>query len=251
MNVTGFSGVLGNHVSRTLYALSTERNAKVHCKNACLGTWPPLLVKASVKSLSLGAGVKGKVGFVTRSSTMKQVTFNSFPVYTYKGDTGPKQSNGEDIQADGGTWTMLNAAARSAGATADAPMLQSESLPSYAGTLVNHTERSLYLLSTELGASVQCTGGCLSVWTPLEVSSMTAPVTMGPKVKGTIGFVARGSNFQVTFNSYPVYTYTGDTGPAQWSGEGVVAYGGTWYLLKASATTASGTPIPPSGGYGY
>jgi predicted lipoprotein with Yx(FWY)xxD motif len=251
VNLSSYTGVLANHSARTLYVLSTERGANLHCKKACLTIWPPLLVKSSVKSIALGAGVKGKIGFVARSKTTKQVTFNSYPVYTYSGDTGPKQSHGEDVVQDGGTWTMLKAAAKTAGATTVSPTLQSENITNYSGTLANESKRSLYLLSTEVGASVQCTGSCLSVWFPLEVPSNTAPVTIGPKVDGTIGFVARGSEYQVTINSYPVYTYAGDSGAGQSNGEGVVAYGGTWYLLKSTSTSASGTPIPPvSGGTG-
>jgi hypothetical protein len=75
-------------------------------------------VKTSVKSISLGAGVKGKIGFVTRSKTMKQVTYNSFPVYTYAADTGKLQSNGEGIVAFGGKWTLAKAKATSPAATA-------------------------------------------------------------------------------------------------------------------------------------
>jgi predicted lipoprotein with Yx(FWY)xxD motif len=251
MDITGYSGVLGDHASATLYMLSAEIGAKIHCKKACLSIWHPLVVRSSAKSVSIGAGVKGKIGFVARSATMKQVTYNSYPLYVYSGDSGPQQSHGEDVVSDGGTWTMLNAAARTPGATAVSPMLQSENLPNYSRTLANHSKRSLYLLSTEAGSSVQCTGSCLSVWKPLEVSTMTAPVTVGPKVDGTTGFVPRGSDFQVTFNTDPVYTYVGDTGPGQWNGEGVIAFGGTWYLLSASATTAAATPIPPAQGYGY
>jgi predicted lipoprotein with Yx(FWY)xxD motif len=116
--VPGFSGALVNGSSRTLYVLSSEKGAKIKCKSACLATWPPLLVKTSVTTISLGAGVKGKIGFVTRSKSMKQVTFNSFPVYTYAGDTGTLQASGEGIQAFGGTWTLAKAKATSPSATA-------------------------------------------------------------------------------------------------------------------------------------
>jgi predicted lipoprotein with Yx(FWY)xxD motif len=115
--VSGFPGALVNHSSRTLYVLSSEKGAKIKCKAACLSTWPPLLVKSSVASISLGVGVKGTIGFIMRSKKMKQVTFNSFPVYTYQGDTGTLQSNGEGIHADGGTWTLAKAKATSSGAT--------------------------------------------------------------------------------------------------------------------------------------
>ena len=117
-NVSGFPGALVNHSSKTLYVLSVERGAKIKCTAACTPTWPPLLVKSSVTTVSLGAGVKGTIGFVKRSKTMKQVTFNSFPVYTYQGDSAKLQSNGEGITADGGTWTLVKAKASSAGATA-------------------------------------------------------------------------------------------------------------------------------------
>jgi predicted lipoprotein with Yx(FWY)xxD motif len=116
--VPGFAGALVNGSSRTLYVLSSEKGAKLKCKSTCLATWPPLLVKTSVTTISLGAGVKGKIGFVTRSKTMKQVTFNSFPVYTYAGDTGTLQASGEGVQAFGGTWTLAKAKASSPATTA-------------------------------------------------------------------------------------------------------------------------------------
>ena len=84
---------------------------------------------------------------------------------------------------------------------------------------------------------------CLSTWLPFEVTSNTKPITVATGVNGTVGFVSRGTNlWQVTFNTYPVYRYSGDAGV---SGEGIAAYGGTWYLLHAGATTAGTTPVAP------
>ncbi len=118
-NVPSFSGALVNHSSRTLYVLSSEKGGKIKCKASCTPTWIPLVVNSSAtaKSVSVGAGVKGKIGFVTRSATKKQVTFNSYPIYTYQGDTGALQSNGSEIHADGGTWTLIKASASTPGAT--------------------------------------------------------------------------------------------------------------------------------------
>lgn len=116
-NVKGFSGALVNGASRTLYALSVEKGGKIKCQGSCLTFWPPLLVKTSVTKVSFGAGVKGKIGFVTRSKTMKQVTFNSFPVYTYSGDHGSLESNGEGISLLGGTWYVVKASSSSSTTT--------------------------------------------------------------------------------------------------------------------------------------
>ena len=245
-NVTGFPGSLANQGSRSLYVLSAEAGTKVHCKSACLKIWPPLLVKSAVRSVTLGAGVKGKIGFVTRSSTMKQVTFNTYPVYIYSGDSASLQSNGEGVVADGGTWWMINASATTAATTTVKPTLRSRNITYYPKILTNTPGRSLYVLSTEVGASLQCTGACLSVWIPVLVPSATTPITFTSGVNGTISVVSRGTaGYQVMYNSYPVYTYIGDTGPGQWTGEGVVAYGGTWYLASAPSTTPAATPVPP------
>lgn len=246
VKVAGYSSVLAGSTARTLYLLNIEKGAKLHCKTKCLSLWLPVLVKSSVKSVTIGTGVKGKIGFVSRSSSHKQVTFNSYPVYSYTGDSGPRQEHGEDVMSFGGAWKMLKVSATTAASTPDSPQLQSENLSGYTGTLANSARRSFYVLSTEVGASVQCTGSCLSIWPPFEVTSTTAPVTLGPGVKGTVGFVSRGTSlYQVTFNSYPVYTYSGDSGPGGSNGQALVEFGGTWYLTNASATMASTTQIVP------
>ena len=116
--LTGFAGVLVNQSSRTLYVLSVEKGDVIKCKGACLSTWTPLLVKKSVTTIVLGANVDGKIGFVKRSSTTKQVTFNTFPLYTYTGDSGPRQTNGEGVSAYGGRWFVVKASSTRAATTA-------------------------------------------------------------------------------------------------------------------------------------
>jgi len=115
--VKPYTGILANAKRHSLYALSNESKGKLHCTGMCLTYWPPLLVSSSTKSVTVGKGVKGKIGFVKRSSTTKQVTFNGFPLYRYSGDTGAGQVSGEAIAADGGTWYLVSAAATTTSAT--------------------------------------------------------------------------------------------------------------------------------------
>ena len=117
VNVSGFPGALANQASKTLYVLSVEKGAKLKCKGSCLSAWIPLTVKDSVSKVSLGADVKGKIGFVARSSTTKQITFNSFPLYTFAGDSAARESNGEGKSFDGGKWYIVKAASTSPGTT--------------------------------------------------------------------------------------------------------------------------------------
>ncbi len=258
-NVPNYAGVLENGASRSLYVLSIERGSKVHCTAACTATWIPLVVRSSVKSVSIGRSVKGKIGFVKRTAATKQVTYNTYPVYTYTGDTGPNQSTGEGVAADGGVWHVVHAATTSVGATPYATMLNAANIPStsYKGVLVNGASHSLYVLSTEQGATLQCTAACLATWPPLLVTSATTSVSLGAGVDGTIGFVARGSKKQVTFNSFPVYTYSGDATGTEACGQGLTLGGGTWTLASAAATSAGATPVATAtggcsgSGYGY
>jgi predicted lipoprotein with Yx(FWY)xxD motif len=250
-NIANYSGVLENAQSFSIYVLSVEKGAKLHCTGACLSTWRPLVVKSSVKAVSVAKSVKGKIGFVKRTATTKQVTFNSFPIYTFVGDSGPNQSNGEAVSGDGGVWHLAHAAARSAGGTAYAPILNATSVgTTYTGVLANKASYSLYVLSSESGGTLHCNGSCLSTWPPLLVTAATTKISLGGGVDGTIGFVTRGSMKQVTFNNYPVYTYTGDTGPSQSCGENIKADGGTWTLASAAATSTSATPVAPVSGGG-
>jgi predicted lipoprotein with Yx(FWY)xxD motif len=115
-NVASYKGVLENSKHHTYYLLTSEKSATLHCNGSCESTWFPLLVGTTVKSVSLGSGVEGKVGFVTRTTSLKQVTYNGYPIYLFAED-GANQSKGEGLHAFGGTWFLVNAAARTGAAT--------------------------------------------------------------------------------------------------------------------------------------
>ena len=117
ITVKTYGSVLADRSGFTLYLLSTEAGSKLHCTSkACLASWPPLLVSKGQK-VGIGAGVKGKVSTVARSSTTEQFTFNGYPVYTFAGDSGKAQTNGEKVVAFGGTWYLLRPSATTAGTT--------------------------------------------------------------------------------------------------------------------------------------
>ena len=121
--------------------------------------------------------------------------------------------------------------------------LQEAKIAQYGEVLANSAGYSLYVLSTESKGKLHCTSSaCLASWPPLLVAK-NSMITAGSGVKGKISHVTRGSRWQVTFNGWPVYTFVGDSGPGKSSGEKIVAFGGTWYLVHAAATTNSGTPI--------
>ncbi|HET9058643.1 MAG TPA: hypothetical protein VFN61_01885 [Acidimicrobiales bacterium] len=115
---------------------------------------------------------------------------------------------------------------------------------------------SLYTLSNSANKMV-CTGKCLSFWPPVVVSKSTTHIDLGPGVTGEVGFLPlTKTTKEVTFDGYPLYTFVKDTGPGQSHGEGVVAFGGTWELIRPAALVAPATKAAASGtttttAYGY
>jgi len=75
------------------------------CNGSCAEVWLPV---TGVPKTALGETFPGTFGLVTRSDGTKQMTYNGYPLYTYKG-AAPLSTAGEGI---GGVWhvVMLSAA---------------------------------------------------------------------------------------------------------------------------------------------
>ena len=52
----------------------------------------------------VGRGIPGTFGTIYRSDGGQQVTYDGHPLYTYVGDRGPGQANGNDLDLNGGLW---------------------------------------------------------------------------------------------------------------------------------------------------
>jgi len=74
-----------------------------------------------------------------------------------------------------------------------------------------------------------CTGGCLKVWPALLMPKGTT-MPKGAKCLATVA-AAKAGRLQVTYDSQPLYTFTGDSGSSV-NGNGVAGF-------EAAATTPS------------
>ena len=97
----------------TLYYLTKDTATDVTCTGACAGVWPPLLLPSGqpTASTSLPDALT-----VVSGGNGNQVEYDGHPLYTYSGDSGPDQSNGE---GKNGVWfvatlTMTGASSSSA-----------------------------------------------------------------------------------------------------------------------------------------
>ena len=98
--------------------------------------------------------------------------------------------------------------------------------------LTNAQGLTLYYRTSDVPPSTVCSGGCAGAWPPLIVSGSGTP-TSATSLPGKLTVVADANGNQVAYNGHPLYTYSGDTGPGQTTGEGV---GGVWHVCTPILT---------------
>lgn len=96
--------ILTNAQGATLYYFLPERGGKIVCaSSACTTYWPPSLTNGG--NPTGGAGVTGQLGVVMRAGG-DQITYNTWPLYTFAGDKAPGQTTGQGVVAFGGKWLV-------------------------------------------------------------------------------------------------------------------------------------------------
>jgi len=96
--------------------------------------------------------------------------------------------------------------------------------------LSNTQGLTLYYRTSDAPPSTVCSGGCAGAWPPLVMSGSNSP-TSATSLSGKLTIVSDANGNQVEYNGHPLYTYSGDTGPGQTTGEGV---GGVWHVCTPS-----------------
>jgi predicted lipoprotein with Yx(FWY)xxD motif len=105
--------------------------------------------------------------------------------------------------------------------------------------LVTSRGYALYMFEPDQQRSVTCTGACAGSWPPVKVpGSYAAGPGVDAKLLGTDPSPEGGQ--VLTYNGWPLYTYTGDVEPAQATGQAIDLNGGEWYVLRPD-----GDPLKP------
>ena len=91
--------VLTNGRGLTLYWFAPDTPTASKCTGSCTAYWPPV-----IGSPAAGPGVTGRLGTVKRAGRAVQATYDGHPLYTYIGDSGPGQANGNNLNLNGGPW---------------------------------------------------------------------------------------------------------------------------------------------------
>ena len=116
--------------------------------------------------------------------------------------------------------------------------------------LVNSQGRTLYLFQKDSGTKSACTGACAAAWPPLRANGKP---TVGNGADASLVGTTRRSDGkpEVTYNGHPLYLFVKDQKAGDTNGEGVNAFGGSWYAVSPAGDQVSAPPANPGGGYGY
>ena len=82
---------------KTLYAFTNDSDGQSACNDACADAWPPVPGDVAVDE----SAVTGETTTITREDGSSQLAIGEWPLYTFSGDAGPGDVNG---QGSGGVW---------------------------------------------------------------------------------------------------------------------------------------------------
>ena len=115
VGTTSLGATLVDKSGHTLYYFTPEQGGKPNCTGVCASTWPLLTVSGSPSG---GSGVTGQLSVVMTSDGKSEVTYNSWPLHTYSGDSKPGDVNGQGF---GGKWFAATPSLTSNGGGAASP----------------------------------------------------------------------------------------------------------------------------------
>jgi predicted lipoprotein with Yx(FWY)xxD motif len=95
--------ILTNSSGLTLYTWEADQPDESTCYENCATAWPPVLVDGN---LIVGAGLSRVLGTTTRSDGSLQATFKKMPLYTFRRDMAPGDTNGEGSTGFGALWPI-------------------------------------------------------------------------------------------------------------------------------------------------
>jgi predicted lipoprotein with Yx(FWY)xxD motif len=123
--------------------------------------------------------------------------------------------------------------------------------------LVDSQGRTLYLFKKDSGTKSACFGACATQWPPLRAQGKpTAGSGLNSSLLGTTP--RSDGKPQITYNGHPLYTFVMDQNPGDTNGQGLNAFGASWFTVNGAGNEVTAQPATTNssssgggGGYGY
>ncbi len=90
-----FGMILTGPNGMTVYTHAGDSATSSTCTDACATAWPPLTTNGQP---TVGAGVTGKLGTLTRADGTTQVTYGGLPLYYWQGDAKAGDVTGNGVE---------------------------------------------------------------------------------------------------------------------------------------------------------
>jgi predicted lipoprotein with Yx(FWY)xxD motif len=115
--------------------------------------------------------------------------------------------------------------------------------------LVDSQGRTIYLFKKDTGTKSTCFGACASNWPPVRVSGK--PKGGNGLNASLLGTTQRSDGQpQVTYNGHPLYLFAGDSSAGDTNGQGISAFGASWFVVSPSGNAITSQPASLGGGGG-
>jgi predicted lipoprotein with Yx(FWY)xxD motif len=113
--------------------------------------------------------------------------------------------------------------------------------------LVDSRGRTLYLFTKDSGTTSACSGACATAWPPLRASGK--PTVSGAAKASQVATTTRSDGKpQVTYAGHPLYRFVKDTKPGDTNGEGLTAFGGSWFAISPTGKRIANQASKSGGG---
>jgi predicted lipoprotein with Yx(FWY)xxD motif len=113
--------------------------------------------------------------------------------------------------------------------------------------LSNAQGMTLYYRTSDAPPATVCSAGCASAWPPFIVSGPAAPTSV-TTLPGTLTTMTDANGKQVAYNGHPLYTFSGDKGPGQTTGNGIA---GVWFVATPALKVQGTQQATPTSSSGY
>jgi predicted lipoprotein with Yx(FWY)xxD motif len=106
--------------------------------------------------------------------------------------------------------------------------------------LVAANGRTVYLLTADHGKKSTCYGQCATVWPPLIATKPTVGAGLNSSKLGTTK--RKDGKRQVTYGGHPLYYFIQDKKSGDVNGQGIVHFGGAWWVVSAAGVKITSKP---------
>ena len=111
------------------------------------------------------------------------------------------------------------------------PFVQVVETDEYGTVLVDSGCRALYMFESDTDGEPTCFDDCAAAWPPLFVDNDTVPAVADELDPSLFSVVQHPDGAMLKYGDWPLYYFIRDTGPGQFNGQGVDAFGGLWWLV--------------------